>query len=200
MARGALDEVGSSQEAFFRAFAYGNIFQGVVQVYWYTDRRQLRVRGLTFLIDYNPPWEGAVKDIAVLPARAPEEAIARSVKGFLALQEIEAAEAKRRILMALKANREQGMRLPRDLIAVRGLFLEHVLTLPDTEDTPRFTAADFDELARTGRSAEALVLDERLHGGRTRLPDGSEVTILQVDPDELDWGSSRLLDGGDWGE
>ncbi len=192
--RGALEEAESDREPFFRAFAYDNVFQGTVQVYWYVDRRRLRVRGLSFLIDHNPPWEGAVKDIAVLPARAPEDAIDSFVKGYLPLEEVEAARAKHTILTALQANREQGIRLPRDLIAARDLFLEHVLTLPDAEGTPRFTAADFDELARTGRPAEALVLEERLHGGRTRLPDGSEITILEVDPDELDWGAFRLLD------
>jgi hypothetical protein len=192
MARGALEEVESSRDVFFRAFAYSNAFQGTVQVYWYADRRRLRVRGLSFLIDYNPPWEGAVKDIVVLPTRAPEDAIASFVKGYLPLEEVEATEAKRMILTALQANREQGIRLPRDLIAARALFLEHVLTLPDAEGTPRFSAADFDELARTGRPAEALVVEERLHGGRTRLPDGSEVLILDLAEDDL--GSLRLLD------
>ncbi len=50
----------------------------------------------------------------------------------------------------------EGIRLPRDLIAARALFLEHVLTLPDGPYTPSFSLQDLDELARTGRAAEGL--------------------------------------------
>ena len=61
---------------------------------------------------------------------------------------------KREILTALQCNRAEAIRLPRDLIAARDLFLRHVLTLPDEPDAPSFTAEDFRYLSTHGETPE----------------------------------------------
>lgn len=188
--RTALERIEQEPSPFYRAYAYDDGSQGIVDVFWYTDRRRLRVRGMGFLIDHNPPWEGATKDIIAYPSRSPEDAIAEfvetSIERGVFLQEVGAAEAKDTILRSLEANRREGIRLPRDLIAARSLFLEHVLALPNRPGTPSFTAQDFDELARVGRPAEELRWVEQHVGRRVRLKDGQEVVILGGPLDE-DW-------------
>jgi hypothetical protein len=179
---GVLRAIRQEKPSFYRAYAYDDGSQGTVHVYWYVDRRRQRVRGMTFLMDHNPPWEGAVKDIASFPTRTPENAIADFVTPStgrgIHLQEIGATEAKDIILKAMQTNRKEGIRLPRDLIAAREPFLEHVLTLPDGPNTPPFTAQDFAELASAGESPESLSYAEQHFGRRVRMEDGTEVLVL----------------------
>jgi hypothetical protein len=66
------------------------------------------------------------------------------------------------------------------------LFLECVLSLADTPETPSFTAQDFDKLCRTGESPEAISHFEQTVGRRVRTEDGQEIVILG-DPFEDDW-------------
>lgn len=178
------------EQPFFRTYLYDDGSQGVVHVYWYTDHRRRRIKGLVVLIDHNPPWEGAVKDVFVTPAKEPEEAIATYVDGpvthDILVHPVAPAQAKAAILRALDANRREEIRLPRDLVAARQVFLEHVLTLSDDPDAPPFDAEAFDALARVGMSAEELRLFEHVVGRTVRLPDGGEVLILGAD-DLEDW-------------
>jgi hypothetical protein len=181
------------EQPFFRTYLYDDGSQGVVHVYWYTDHRRRHVKGLIVLIDHNPPWEGAVKDVFVTPAKDPEEAIAKYVdlpvtRGVL-VHPVAPAEAKATILRGLDVNRREGIRLPRDLVRARQTFLEHVLPLPDDpadQQVPAFDAEAFDALARVGMSAEELRLFEHLIGRRVRRPDGGEMLILGAD-DMEDW-------------
>jgi hypothetical protein len=46
--------------------------QGILYIAWYANRQRSRVRGCYFLIDYNPPWEGSIKDIMWYNWRDPE--------------------------------------------------------------------------------------------------------------------------------
>jgi hypothetical protein len=167
---------------FYRAYRYANDFQGLINIFWYTDNRRRKVQGMGFLIDFNPPWEGAVKDILVCGSRAPEEAIPRYVDSWaqrgMPLRPISAAEAKREVLQRLAANRREGIRLPRDLVSNRRLFVEYILSLPDTPQTPRFTAEDFDALSQAGKSVEVLRRFEQDVGWGMRLPDGREAFVL----------------------
>lgn len=195
VAPGALEEIQEEPSLFYAAYAYDDTSQGVVFVFWYTDRRRIRVCGMNFLIDHNPPWEGAVKDITVLPTRTPEAAT-EGVHLFhqrgMAVLEVDPTEAKDAILRALQANRQESIRLPQDLVLAREMFLEHVLTLPDGPETPSFSAQDFDALTQQDRLAEALRVEEQLFGRRMRLEDGSEMVFLgdpldEDDYDEDDW-------------
>jgi hypothetical protein len=163
----------------------------MIVVLWYTDSRRYKVQGMDFLIDFNPPWEGAIKDIIVFPPRSPQRAQREFIDSWeqqrgMPLQELSAAEVKREILNCLEANRREGIRLPRDMILARNLFLEHVLSLEDTPATPPFTAQDFDELCRTGKTPEAIMHFEQTVGRRVRTEDGQEVIILGNPPGD-DW-------------
>jgi len=180
-----------AQTSFYQAHMYADDSQGIIIIFWYTDNRRRRVQGMNFLIDRNPPWEGAVKDIAVFPRRPPERAIQEYVdfwtQGGMPPTPLGAAEAKREILKSLEANRREEIRLPRALIRARDLFLEYVLSLPDTPETPPFTAEDFDQLARMGESPESISHLEQTVGRRVRLEDGTEVIVTGDPFDEDEW-------------
>jgi len=171
---------------FYRAFGYSGASQGFLIILWYTDDRRRRVRGITFLIDFNPPWDGALKDCEVFPQRSPQEAIERFVdywKSQLGIvpEPLGPAEAKARLLKSLEANRRQDIRLPRDVVRARDLLLGQVLSLPDLPGAAPFTAADFDRLASSGQSAEEISHFEHAVGRRVRVSDGKEVLIIGAD-------------------
>ncbi|MEP7357727.1 MAG: hypothetical protein ABI847_10840, partial [Anaerolineales bacterium] len=180
--------------SFHSAYAMDDGSQAAVLVFWYANPHGNRVRAIQFLIDHNPPWEGAIKDAFMLPSKAPEALIRRFVTVWgargLAMAPIEAPEVKRKLLLALDANRSAGVRLPKDLTALRESFIEQVLSLPDLPDTPAFTPEDFDTLSRSGNSAEDIAHFEQTVGRRLRLEDGKE---LFVD------ASLANMDGDDWG-
>lgn len=170
------------QSPFYGAYHYSDDSQGMLVILWYTDGRRYKVQGLNFLYDFNPPWEGAVKDIMVCGINSPERILHRYVHFWTdqgtPLQPISDAEAKQEVLKCLTINQQEGIRLPRDLIINRRLFLEHILTLPDTPDTLPFTAEDFDTLSRTGETAESIRDFESRVGRRVRMDDGQEVLIM----------------------
>lgn len=179
------------QSSFYRAYMYADDSQGVMIVLWYADHRRQKVQGLSLLIDFNPPWEGAAKDNMVLPRRSPERAIEEFVGVWtqrgMRPEPLGAAEVKREILRSLDANRQEGIRLPRDLVRIRGPFVKHVLSLPDMPDTPSFTAEDFAALSRAGKSVESIRRFEQTVGRRVRLDDGKEVIVVGAPLDEDEW-------------
>ncbi len=175
-------------DPFYRADFCGDDSQAALILLWYVNRQQTRVQGYNVLIDYNPPWDGAVKDIVVYPQRAPLTAVAEFVDRWrarmpLATIQIDAVEAKEKILQALACNRAANIRLPEDLIASRELFVRYVLALPADPLTPSFTVEDFDFLAQHGERPEAIMQFERSVGRRVRRPDGTEVFIMGGDLD-----------------
>jgi len=170
-------------DPFYGAYYAGNPSQASLMFFWYTSRRQHRVHGLSLLLDFEPPWDGAVKDAMRYPQRAPEAALVGFVhfwrqRGEPA-EQLPATEAKRRALDALAHNRTSNIRLHPDLVAARDLFVGNLLALPDGPDTPRFTAADFDFLASHGEHPEALRRQEQLFGYRARTSDGKEIRIIR---------------------
>lgn len=174
---------------FFHAEFTGDESQAALILLWYTNRQRQRIQGFNFLIDYNPPWEGSVKDIITYPLRSRQAAIAEFVDIWRArmhspVRQIDAVAAKQTILDALVCNREAKIRLPKDLIISRDLFLRYVLSLPDGPDTPAFTAEDFDALCQNGERPEALMHIEQTMGRRVRSSDGQEILILG---NGLDW-------------
>ncbi len=171
----------SSQSPFFEAYTFSDDSQGVILLFWYEDNRRRKVEGLCFLLDYNPPWEGAVKDVAVYEATRPEQALQRYVgfwKERMSLEALDAAEVKQEIIRHLLINRRENIRLPRDLIVSRRTFLENVLSLPDTDRAPVFTAKDFDDLSRTGKSVEEIRRYEQTVGHRVRMENGKEMLVI----------------------
>ena len=173
---------------FFRAYYYddagmfGGKSQAYVIVFWYTSPRKKRAQGMGFLLDYNPPWDGSVKDILVTPASPPDRALREFLsvwaRGGMKPETVGAQEAKTVVLTALHCNRTAQLRLPRDLIAAREIFAQYVLSLPNAPDTPAFTMDDFDFLARHGKPPEKIVHFEQTTGRRVRLKDGKELIVM----------------------
>jgi hypothetical protein len=175
-------------ESFYDAYTAGNPMQASLMIFFYTNRRKHRVHGLSLLLDFEPPWDGAVKDTMRYPQRAPDDAIDEFVRFWdrrgESLQRLTAIEAKRRAIEALEHNRQSNIRLHPDLVAVRELFVRDLLSLPDGPDTPQFSAADFDYLAANGQHPEMLRRNERMFGYETRLPDGQKIRIIRG-PEDL---------------
>jgi hypothetical protein len=171
----------------------GEKSQAYVAVFWHTSPRKHRAEGIGFLLDYNPPWDGSVKDVFKTPRRAPQKLLKDVLNvwrdGGMEPWSISAEQAKTVILTALNCNQAANLRLPRDLIAVRELFDRYVLSLPDAPDTPSFTMEAFDLLARDGKPPEEVIYFERTVGRRVRLEDGSEVMVMgdSDDWEDEDW-------------
>lgn len=156
--------------------------QGLLIILWYSNRQHTRVAGLNFLVDFNPPWEGAFKDIMRFPQRSPQDAIRQYVDMWrgqrIELEQIDALAAKQQAIALLELNRARNLRLPRDLIAMRDQIVQHVLGLPDGSNTPTFSVADFDELCQTGQPPENIRHFEQTVGRRVRLEDGKELFVM----------------------
>jgi hypothetical protein len=169
---------------FYEAYTYSNFSQGLIIVLWHTDHRRRRVQGFNFLLDYNPPWEGAIKDSLLFPPlserRIQREHIESWAEKGADLEPLNAAEAKEKILNHLMINRQEGIRLPRDLIRARHYFIQHVLSLPDSPNTPTFRAEDFDTLSRVGKTPESIMHLEQTMGRRVRMADGEESIIVDM--------------------
>ncbi len=177
---------------FLEAYYYddeallGEKSQAYAVVFWYTNPKKRRAQGMGFLLDYNPPWNGSVKDILLTPRRFPttlrREVLGVWKGGGMEPESVDAERAKTVILTALNCNRAAKIRLPADLIDAREVFERRVLSLPDGPDTPSFTMDDFDDLTRHGKPPEEVVHFERTVGRRVRTEDGSEILVMG-DPD-----------------
>ena len=182
-------------DTFHSAYEIDGSSQAAVIVLWHTDARKTRAQGMEFLIDYNPPWDGAVKDIMFLPKKTAETLVARFVriwdKRGQPMTPIGAAEVKRKLLTALACNRASGIRLPRDLVLYREQFFQHVLVLPESPGTPPFTVEDFHALSQAGESPQVISAFEQTVGRRIRMEDGKE---LFVDASLANMGSDEWDD------
>ena len=157
--------------------------QGLLSIFWHVN--QQRVRGAAFLIDYNPPWEGAIKDISWHALRHPERDLELYRRGWeergVRFAPLAAAEAKRAFIDRLRCNREQGISLHHDIVAARQEIVDHILSLPDAEDTPPFTTADFDALSHLEQRTEDIMHFEHTVGRRVRMEDGKELMVFGAD-------------------
>lgn len=173
--------VPSAESTFHSAYELDDGSQAAVVVLWYSNPQRNRARGLQFLIDHNPPWDGSVKEVMLLPNKPPGKLIQRYVEMWKergqAMTSIDAASVKRKLVFALKQNDAAKVRLPVDLVMFREQFFEHILSLPDAPDTPAITIDDFHVLSQTGQSAEALSRFEKTVARRIRMEDGKELYI-----------------------
>ncbi|MCC7353072.1 MAG: hypothetical protein IT330_04880 [Anaerolineae bacterium] len=180
--------VAQLQDTFYEAYFFGDDSQATLSIFWYADHKKTRARGFNFLIDYNPPWDGAIKDIILFPQRETKEMVAQITeyaRGMgSALEPISAVEAKQKALQALTCNRKSKIRLPRDLIAAREYFIRYVLSLPGGPETPSITVEDVDFLSRNGQLPEEIMHFEQTVGRRVRMEDGKEILIRGFDLDD----------------
>ncbi len=180
--RDVREQLAAQPDPFYGAYDLDNGYQAAVILIWYSDPKRTRARGMNFLIDHHPPWDGAIKDIIYFPQRPPKDLVKRYVEIWeergQPLTPISAVEAKQKILHALDCNGKSDIRLPRDLIAVREEFIRRVLSLPNGPDTPPITAEDFEFLCQHGQQSEEIVHLEQTMGRRTRLDDGTEVLVM----------------------
>lgn len=178
------------QSSFYRAYyCRDGSDQAELFVFWYTDRRQNRVQAFDFLIDHNPPWNGAVKDGTIMQKRKPDQAVERLFESWALdrstpLEMVDASTAHRILIEAMERNRQTEIRLPFFFAARRDEIAEHVLSLPPAPETPLFTADDLDYLVEEGRSAEDLRDYEEDVGYYVRSPDGTQRFVPHKSEDE----------------
>ncbi|MBM3130015.1 MAG: hypothetical protein FJ009_15510 [Chloroflexi bacterium] len=167
---------------FYQAYDLDDKSQALVVVFWYTDAKKQRIYGMSFLIDYNPPWDGAIKDTMLYPKLDPRDAKWKYVDIWKdrgqALESITAAQAKTKILKCLACNRKNKIRLARDLANNRDAFWRFVMALPDAPDTPRFTDEDWQALLKQDQSADEIMRYEQTVGRRVRMEDGKELLVM----------------------
>lgn len=181
----------ATPNTFHDAYLGSDFFgdQGVLALFWYSNYRRSRIRGISILIDYGPPWEGAAKDVIPLSQGPPDQVVDDYLELWeerdIPLGPLDAIEAKQRLIELFQANRKQGIRLHRDFALLRDEFARHIFTLPDGPETPPFTIADFDELTQEGRATESIVIQEQTVGRLVRTEEGDEVVVKRFDPDEL---------------
>jgi hypothetical protein len=174
------------QSSFVSAYYFHDTTdQAELFLYFYTSRRHNRVQGFDFLIDHNPPWNGAIKDVTITHARRPEKALdelfnfwSGQRKG--ALQEVDAPTTWRILRAALACNRAMDIGLPGYMLALRDKFMQHVLSLPrpDDDDIPPFDSEALDYLLDDNRaSSETLQQYEEDVGYFIRGSDGTRQFI-----------------------
>ena len=156
--------------------------QGFIIIMWYANRNRSRVQGFNFLLDFNPPWEGSIKDGYTLPQRSHRDAVREFVDIWqgrpLTVTQIDGATAKAKFIEALQRNQAEEIRIHRDIANESDKIIKHILSLPDLPDAPPLTVADFNRLCNRGQRAEQLMFNEQNFGRRVRMDDGQEVVIL----------------------
>ncbi len=179
------------QSMFYEAYMYSDDMQGNLSIFFFSDRRRNRVQGFSFLLDFQPPWEGSIKDVSLYAKKNPQQAIDDFLalwEGYMSdivMQKISDTEAKKAVITALQQNREQDIRLHSDFRPLRDLFIQQILTLPDEPDTPAFSVEDLDYLLQHGKSSESIQIEEQTMGYRMRTPDGKELRIMRPSDDLL---------------
>ncbi len=148
------------------------------------------MRAAAFLIDFEPPWEGALKDIAHRSFRSIDHAHA----GFFSVwqeehlpqRSIDKAGATQRVWAAIRQSQAQGIRLPADFIPLMAQIMPLLLALAAASDIAALSAAEIESLATSGRSPKSLRQEERILGHQKRMPDGSILRIM-LPPDDDDY-------------
>lgn len=181
----AILDIPTAEDLFYKAYYHGNQFQGTIILLWYISPKRSMIQGANYLLDYNPPWNGAVKDGFFFPKKTTEkletEILSRHRNVGMILKDISAAEAKDITINALVANYNAGIRLHRDAALTRDGFEKHILPLTGLPETPDYSLDDFDYICDNGKRAETLQSNEKNFGYRTRTDSGEEVVLFNPD-------------------
>jgi hypothetical protein len=172
------------------AYEFSNTSQASLALFWYKDARRRRVRATAFLIDFEPPWEGALKDVADKSFRTIDHAHAEFFSAWQDenLQErlIDNASATQRVWTAIRQSQAEGIRLPADFIPLMAEIMPLLHALAAASDIAALSEAETSALATSGRSVEALRQEEDLVGYQKRMPDGSILRMIRP-PDNDDY-------------
>jgi len=162
--------------SFADAYFHENGSQGILIIACYDSPKKQKIYFMQFLIDYNPPWEGGIKDAFSRHGSMDKfnQKWVREVNSVMPLTQITAEGAAKILMECLESNREENIRLPRDFIAMRDLFWQCFPTLPQIA---QFTPADFDDLCHLKQIPEQLRQFEQHVGAWTRMPDGEKVFL-----------------------
>lgn len=157
--------------------------QTSVTLFWYEDMRRRRVHSASFLIDYEPPWEGALKDLAYDNFRDADSATRRFMsvwtKGYAMPRQIDVSSFARLVWTALRQSQAQDIKLPADFIAAAPVVLPMLRALPTHPEAPALDEDELKVLMTSGRSPEAIWQQEQLFGYQKRMPDGTIIHILR---------------------
>lgn len=186
----APEEEADPVELFIAAYELGEPSQDAPTLFWYEDARRRRVLMASLLVDFEPPWEGALKDLAFSTYRDHNRALDEYLRLWrgrgMEPRALDAATAAQRVWRALRQNQAQQIRLPSDFVAVMPRLLPFLLALPVASDATPLSADELAALATTGRNPEQIRREERLFGYQTRMEDGSVVRLMRpLDDDEL---------------
>jgi hypothetical protein len=183
-----LEEVVNPADLFLAAFEFGGPSQDSPSIFWYEDERRRRVYSASFLVDFEPPWDGALKDIAFNRHPNFNEAVSAyrytwRMSGLVP-QSIDVTTVTQRIWKALRQSQVQGIRLPADFIAVLPKVMPFLNALPVGRGTVPLSAAEVDALLTIGRSPESIRHEESVFGYQIRMPDGGIIRIIRPPGDD----------------
>jgi len=176
---------------FRQGYFFSNDMQAALFLVFYTDFKHSKVRALQCLIDFQPPWEGSLKDTDFtksMQIHEWEHHLGHFLEEEGELTELDAIESKTKLLSTLLSSREQNIKLPRTLKSKRNFFEEHILSLPNNPETPDFSMETFDQLAKNGQAPEHLNEMEMMYGYQTRGPGGEGLTMMN----DMDFGDFDL--------
>lgn len=183
-------DIPTALDYFYKCYYHGNEYQATIKFFWYANSQCNRVRGVGLLIDGNPPWDGSIKEVIMIPSYSPEALQSDFLDHWqlrgMPLMEISVEEGKDILIDALECNRKAGIRLGSDVAACRELFIRYILPLPQWKETVLFTIEDFDYLTQNGQRAEDIVHYEQTVGRRVRTQDGKEIVVVG-DPSDFDF-------------
>lgn len=169
-------------DLFVEAYEVSDASQASLTILWHEDARRRRVRVASFLIDFEPPWEGALKDIAYFTFRDADRARTEYFASWRARgipqRPIPATDATRQIWTALRQSQNQGIRLPADFIPIKGELVPFLLSLPTDPDVPALSPDELTLLDTSARRPEDLRRKEQRFGFQKRLADWSIVRIM----------------------
>lgn len=171
------------EDLFAAASTIGNASQAAVAFFWYADERRRTVHAGSFLIDFEPPWNGALKDVMYRSFRSLDAAqdsyYAIWRRQGMEPTQINQAQLSERLWQAIRCSQAEQIRLPADYTRDAKQLTPFLLSLPATPIAPPLSAEELEHLRTHGRTPEALTLEEQRMGYQMRMSNGEVIRILR---------------------
>jgi hypothetical protein len=190
---------------FVEAKAHGdNEWQCSIHALWYTDRRKYNQHGFCFLLDRNPPWNGAVKDFFIVEPSMVQHLLSRMRNDFNGingpkLYDCSQERVKELLVKAFRDSAKAGLRMPHDLAEAKEDFWKFFQMLPQSGDETDFSREEYDTLFKRGKSVESLSNYEQ-NVGRYILDDNGKAVFVSADPAFDKFGDTQLLSDEEFGK